>query len=159
MNKAQYAVEYMLIIGIGLLILIPSIAIFYNYSQSQSDEAIISRVESIGRNIVSNAEIVHHMGPPSRRTVQHEFPSKIHNITILSGEDVAGNPYHEIRFTVGDRRVVYPFPSNVPISGPFYHNRTGLRCDDPDANNACFTSGNRLVILDSQNLNVSISIR
>lgn len=155
MKKSQYATEYLLIVGIGLIILIPSIALFYNYSMEQSDEAIISRVNSIGRSIVSNAETVFYMGEPSRRTIEHEFPNKIYNISIESD----GNNYFELRFTVGDRRNIFPFPSNVPIDGPFYRNRTGLMCNDTDVNRACYSSGKKNVVLEARDDSVRIIIR
>lgn len=154
MKKSQYATEYLLIVGIGLIILIPSIALFYNYSMGQSDEAIISRVNSIGRSIVSNAETVFYMGEPSRRTIEHEFPNKIYNISILSEDD-----YYELRFTVGDRRNIFPFPSNVPIDGPFYRNRTGLMCNETAVNGACYSSGKKNVVLEARDDSVRIIIR
>lgn len=154
MRKSQYATEYLLVVGIGLLILIPSLALFYNYSLDQTDDAVVERIGTIGRTIVNNAETVFYMGPPSRRTLEENFPNKIHNITINSTND---GDYYEIRFIIGDRRSVYPFASNVPISGPFYHNRTGQHCHD--LGTVCFTPGNRLIILDANPTNVSIIIR
>ena len=154
MKKSQYAVEYLLIVGIGLLILIPSIAIFYNYSIEQTEEAISSRVNSIGRAIVNNAETVYYMGAPSRRTIEQEFPDKIHNISIKRDHD-----YYEIRFLVGDKRNLFAFPSNIPITGPYYHNRSGLRCNKTEVRNACHSSGNREIILDAQEENIKIIIK
>jgi uncharacterized protein (UPF0333 family) len=153
-KKAQFAVEYLLVVGIGLVILIPSLAMFYNYSSGQTEEAIVAKIGTIGRSILNNAETVYYMGPPSRRTLELEFPRKIHNFTIQNITN-EGKMIYILNLVIGDKESNYPFISEVPISGPYFGNKD-QRCEDH--NYACYSSGKKRIILDAGQNNVSIII-
>jgi uncharacterized protein (UPF0333 family) len=155
-KRSQFAVEYLLVVGIGLIILIPSIILFYNYSTTQSEETISVRINNIGRNIVNNAETIYFMGPPSRRTLEEEFPNKIFNISISNTTNEDKN-YYGLKFVVGDAKGEHLFLSEIPITGPYYNNRTQL-CDNLNPS-PCYSGGKKKIILQAGNNNVSIIIR
>lgn len=56
MRKGQVSVEYLIMIGISLAILIPASVFFLNYSQSSNNGVIRSQVNKIGSLMIINSE-------------------------------------------------------------------------------------------------------
>ena len=112
--------EYLVIVGFVMVLVIPMIIIFYTYSDRTEDEIISNQVQKIGLKLGDSAEAMYYLGEPSRTRVRAYFPKNIRNITI-------GN--NEITFIVNtksglDHVVIY---TTVPIQGDLeihsgYHN-------------------------------------
>ena len=151
-KRGQFAVEHIMVVGIGLLVIIPVIYMFYSYSSSQADQAMIAQVQKIGHEIVDNAETIYYMGEPAKVTIKEAFPDKINSIKVLGD-----GTHYELVFKVGDTGSENSFVSDVPIQGPFYE-EIGVRCDDQSVNGACYHAGKRSISLIALGDNVSIVI-
>ena len=150
MSKAQVAMEHLLIIGVGLLIIIPTVAILYNYSMGQSDQIISSRIQAIGNSIVDQSESVFYEGPPSKRVLKVTFPDSINSIDIIG--------HKELSFSFGGNNNSLIFVSHVPITGPFFRDTSTL-CNDSSARGACYTKGLKNVIIYATDTNSTIIIK
>ena len=64
MNKAQASMEYLLVAGLIILVILPSIYIFYSYSHRSNVEISQSQLNKVGRGIVDAAEEVYYLGEP-----------------------------------------------------------------------------------------------
>lgn len=83
-KRAQAAMEYLAIIAIALVLLIPLVYLFHMYTSEYSNTIVQSRIKSIGEDLVNTAETVYYMGYPARLTIQEEFPSGIKGMNITS---------------------------------------------------------------------------
>ena len=143
-DRGQFAVEHLLVVAFGLLVIIPIVYFFYNYSVSQVDEVSMTQLNRMGNDILNNAESVYYMGKPSRITLDTNMPSGVKNITVLGSKELV------FWATYNGKVSEVAFSSNVPIGGP-YINETGTKC-----NYACYSAGLKHITLISQGENVSI---
>ena len=86
MSKAQVSVEYLLIIGFVVIITIPLIILYYNYTADSSDEIITSQINQIANKIVDAAESVYFLGEPSQTTINVYIPSQITGASLDNKE-------------------------------------------------------------------------
>lgn len=113
MVKAQSALEFLMIVGLSLVLIIPALLLFFHFTQDATYAAITSRVDNIGNAMVETAQRVYFYGDEAREVLTIDFPQK-----VLSWE-IQNN--HEMVFTLevpgGITQSV--FYSEVPISGTF----------------------------------------
>jgi len=76
-----------MIIGFALLITIPLILIFYEYTRATSDQVISSQVDQIARKITDNAESVYYLGEPSKTRIKVYMPENVEE-AIISNKEV-----------------------------------------------------------------------
>ena len=146
-KKGQFAVEHMLVVAFGILIMIPIIYFFYSYSVRQVDEVAMTQLNRMGNDIINNAESVYYMGKPSRITLDSNMPGDVRNITIMGNKELV------FKVTYKDTLSDVAFSSNVPIVGP-YLNQTDTKCDS-----SCYSPGLKHITMISNGENVSIVFR
>ncbi|MFW5865593.1 MAG: hypothetical protein ACOCU6_00700 [Nanoarchaeota archaeon] len=83
-RKAQSSIEYMFIVGIALMIIIPGTALFFQYSQDSQDNLLHSKVYKIGSELVSTGEMIYSVGENSWQTVEVSMPETIKRMTVYS---------------------------------------------------------------------------
>lgn len=110
MQKAQVAMEYILIIGFALLIAIPLFLLFNFYTVEARNEVTINQADSIARKIVDSAETVYYLGEPSKITIKVYMPTNIENLTINDG-----NVWFKIK--IGEHPIDVVQSSEVNITG------------------------------------------
>ena len=82
-TKGQASLEYMIVVGVSLAVLLPTIYLFMNYSTTSQASIDISRLNTIGNRIISNAEKIYYLGPPSKITIEETFPSNIEEMYLI----------------------------------------------------------------------------
>ncbi len=109
-NKSQVSMEYVLIIGFSIFIIIALLAIAQLYSSGVNEQVITNQLDKLAKEIVNNAESLYYFGEPSSVTIKAYIPSNVKDI------DISGN---EITFTIktrhGDTDISYP--SSVNLDG------------------------------------------
>ena len=80
--------EYVIIIGFILVIMIPLILIFYEHTSSTNDQVITSQVDMIAKKVVDSAESVYYLGKPSKTRIKVYMPTNVKNVTIYNKEIV-----------------------------------------------------------------------
>jgi len=80
--KAQAAFEYLVILGIILVVLLPAVYIFYSRSQTTSDQIAFERLSQMGNDIVSGVAYVYPFGYGSKTTLNFNSPVAVTNITV-----------------------------------------------------------------------------
>lgn len=74
MGKAQFAMEYLLVVGFSLVIVIPVIGLLYQeYDQNRTDVRV-EHLTELAREIVFQAEKVYYQGAPSRVVIETYIP-------------------------------------------------------------------------------------
>jgi uncharacterized protein (UPF0333 family) len=85
-RKAQISVEYVLVVGFALLMIIPVVVVFFKQTNELGDSLSISQAEKIVKRIAETAEVVYYQGEPSQNTLTMYFPERINAIYIGENE-------------------------------------------------------------------------
>ncbi|MCC7574673.1 hypothetical protein KO361_03725 [Candidatus Woesearchaeota archaeon] len=72
--KGQSSVEYLSIVAIALMVLVPGSYLFFNYSKSTSDQVAANQLNLAGVEILNEAEKMYVLGKNSWVTLDVSFP-------------------------------------------------------------------------------------
>lgn len=111
MKRGQGAFEYILVVGIAMLLIVPGVMLFYNYSLKSNDEVMRSQINMIGNDIMDAVEKVYYIGEYSWQSLKIDIPNKVSNIYVLDNSELIIE-YHSYS---GTSQAV--FFSDVNISG------------------------------------------
>lgn len=112
LKKGQISVEYLIIAGFVVFLVISILGIALIYSSSIEDRIKINQIERFADNVISNSEKVFFQGEPSRITITAHLPKGVENIQIISNELV-----FDVLLSSGSVRT--SFTSSVPMEGSF----------------------------------------
>ena len=87
-KRGQAAIEYLLVGSLVTLIIIPTLYVFYGYSQSSNEEIRQSQLNKVGTDIVNIAEQVYYLGEPSKVTIDAAMPSGIVGIEVWKNKEL-----------------------------------------------------------------------
>ena len=114
-RKAQVAIEYMMIIGIVLLITVPTVILFYQHAGRSADAVRANQADNFLQSVLNSANVVYYGGPPTRQTVKSRLPSKIENLTIERSNNAS---LLKISFQTSDGISTVSRPiDNIPVYG------------------------------------------
>jgi len=109
-RKSQVSMEYLLIIGFSVFIIIILLAVAQTYSTEINDQVTANQLDRLAKEIINNAESLYYFGDPSSVKIKAYIPSNIQTIDITD---------KELTFTVrtkqGDTDISYT--SNVDLDG------------------------------------------
>lgn len=112
--KAQVAVEYLIIMGVALMILLP-LSLYLNQTlMGYRDDTKISKAQNTVKKLGQNADWVHSQGPPAKVTVEVYVP-----------EDVA-------EVSLNNNMILYRVRTSAGISDVFYNTVPALNGTLPD---------------------------
>lgn len=119
-KRGQAAFEYILVVSMIGIMILPATYLLYSYSQNSGDKIDKTQLDRLGRDIASAAEKVYYQGPPSRVELEVRMPKGVTNISVL-GDWGTGMQYLMIRAKTGEAGVEgeYPFRSSVNLNGSF----------------------------------------
>ena len=118
LKSGQVAMEYILTVGIVLIIVIPTAVIFYRQASYSADEINFAQIDKFGRDVVANAEKVYYLGHPSRIVLQERLPDKVENISVVQDPD-SGMYLLSIAVRADDGIMDFTYPTSVRIAGYF----------------------------------------
>jgi uncharacterized protein (UPF0333 family) len=134
--KAQISTEYLIILGIAIAAIIPAGYFFYTYSSTSNDQAIRSQIETIGNQIIVNAESVYGLAEGSLVSLDVKYPETIKDVYILNKNELI------ITYELSSGITESVFFSNIQLSGNFsYPDGTP---ENPPLNESKFTSTNTI---------------
>ena len=79
-GRGQLSFEYILIIGMALLIIVPSIMFFLRYSQGSKDAVTHNRVQEIGLAMTKSAAEAYALGKSSWLTLEVNMPAEVEGV-------------------------------------------------------------------------------
>ena len=109
--KAQSAVEYLMIIGITLGIILPTTYLFFRYSSQSNEQIIDSQINQLGKNIIDTAQIVYFSGKDSKIVLELNVPKSIENVKILEKRELVFTRLSEI----GENEMVFFSSGDIKI--------------------------------------------
>ncbi len=116
-ERAQAAIEYLLLVAVVLAVLVPASYMFYDYSKQSSTEIKTSQVNKIGNEIVDRAEEVYYMGPPATVKFEAQMPDNVRGMWIAT----TPNGYVLVFNVTTDTGYInqVAFPVSLKIDGSF----------------------------------------
>lgn len=109
----QVSIEYLLVLGLAFMILLPGGYLLYSFSQGSQDQVAGANIARAGTNIVATAESMYRVGKNSWNTIEINFPMNVRNVYIIDSDNELVIEYDT---QVGVSEAV--FFSRVNISGP-----------------------------------------
>lgn len=155
--KAQSALEYLMIVAIVFMIIIPTVYLFYSYSKESTEQITYPQINEIGINIMNNAESVYYSGEHSKIVIDVSMPDRITDVYILYNRELVFN----ISTELGTNEMV--FFSNVDIiSNPDSCTPSGCSsccsiCDKCDLSDI-LSSGIKKIKIESVNQGKQVNI-
>ena len=120
--KAQIAVEYLIIVGVAMMILLP-LSLYLNQTLiGYRDDTKLSKAWNTVKKLGQNADWVHSQGPPAKVTVEIYVP-----------EDVA-------EVSLDNNMILYRISTSAGISDVFYNTVPSLSGTLPDGSQYYFVS-------------------
>ena len=101
--KAQSALEYLTIIAIVFVIIVPTVYLFYSYSRQSMEKSVYSQVGEIGRVILNNAKSVYYSGEHSKVVIEAYLPDNIKDTYLLHNRELV----FEIEGDSGDNEMIF----------------------------------------------------
>ena len=86
--RGQVSMEYLLIVGFSLLLLIPIILLAYSQSATFTDDVTAAQIQKVGSEITQAVNTVYYAGQPTKKTIQVYFPKNINQINITDSSVV-----------------------------------------------------------------------
>jgi len=114
--RAQVSVEYMIVLGMALLLLLPGSYLFYSFSQGTNDQLIGAQITRAGLEILSTADAMYAVGQNSWSTITINFPENVKNIYILDNEELV------VEYETQNGLSEAIFFSNINITGAYSGN-------------------------------------
>ena len=113
--KAQASVEYLLVVGMAFIILLPGAYLFYQFSQGSGDEIVSARITRAGTEIIYTVEAMYAVGQNSWSTIDIEFPSTVTNVYVSAPANELIIQYDTQN---GRSEAVFFSPVNITGAGP-----------------------------------------
>lgn len=88
MKKSQVAMEYIIIVGLVLVILVPIILLYARYSSETNYAVTASKAEVIANEIAKAANSVYFYGEDTQTSIEVDFPSGVESISFSGNEIV-----------------------------------------------------------------------
>ena len=109
-KKGQISVEYLIIVGFIVFIVLGFLGAAFFYSSQMKDTIRFHNVENFAAKIISSAEGVYYRGEPSRITITAYLPAGVNQIDV-SGKEILFN----VSSSSGPSRISYS--SSVELEG------------------------------------------
>lgn len=81
-KRGQVSLEYTLMVGFALIILMPLVVIHMTQEESIRDDSNLMQATNIVQTLTSNAESIHFIGEPSKTTIEVRMPQNVKDIEI-----------------------------------------------------------------------------
>ncbi len=135
--KAQIAMEYILIIALAFLIILPGIYIFRSYVFESSDRVVDTRLTEVSNLMLTKARKMYYYGPPSRTGFSADIPPQIGKMYIfyINGGNETFLVFKAMT-TSGEKKYLYD--SAVPLFGEQCISPPDQDCENLDYGCMCF---------------------
>ena len=129
MKKAQVSVEYLIILGLTITIILGAVYVFVDYLHGSGTQVISSRINSLGNRIVQQSESIYAVGDGSWIIIDIEYPDTIVEAYTVDYE-VGGIPKSELVLVVrtpeGNSESVFFSDINITGVGPVTNQKRSL---------------------------------
>ncbi len=80
--RGQSSVEYLFVVALSLMLIIPASMLFFSYSKSSEDSVVAAQVNRVGNEVMVKVEEMYVFGKNSWITLKATLPDSFENATI-----------------------------------------------------------------------------
>ncbi|MFH1400074.1 MAG: hypothetical protein ABIH41_01015 [Nanoarchaeota archaeon] len=81
-RAGQVSMEYLMVVAIAAMLIIPLIGIFFQASSDLDQSIQSSQADRVANEIVDAADEVYYLGPPAKKTLKVYLPDSVKSLTI-----------------------------------------------------------------------------
>lgn len=111
-NKTQSSLEYLLVVALTFVIMVPTAYLLYSYSKESAQEIKDSQITQIGKTIVDSAEAIFYSGEGSKTEIELNIPDNVNKVEIIDGRELVFN----VRADFGSSDIIFFSPPSVKIT-------------------------------------------
>ena len=89
--KSQSSLEYLLIVALTFVIIVPTIYLFYNYSKESSKELKDAQITKVGNSIIDSAKSIFYSGQGSKTVLELNVPDNVNSVSIIDARELVFN--------------------------------------------------------------------
>ncbi|MBU0666724.1 MAG: hypothetical protein ABIC91_00105 [Nanoarchaeota archaeon] len=82
MGKGQVSMEFLLIMGIAFVMLIPTLILFLTQSQDMQEDVTSVQLNKLAEELVLASDTVYYLGEPSKKTIKVYMPKFVESINF-----------------------------------------------------------------------------
>jgi len=90
-TSGQSSLEYLLVVAITFIIILPATYLFYSYSKESGYEITDAQMTNLGRSIVDAAESIFYSGQGSKTVLELNVPDNVDTAQIIDGREIVFN--------------------------------------------------------------------
>ena len=107
MRKAQVSMEFLMVVGLALMMTLPLIVLFYQQSENLNTGILDSQIDKVASEIRDAADEVYYLGYPSKKTVTIYVPEGVNSISIYNTSimflvESANGDYEVVKWSVAN---------------------------------------------------------
>ncbi len=126
MKKGQLSVEHLVIVGLSLMVILPSTYLLLNFANNTSDLLISQQIKSVGDVIIFYGRDMYLRGEGNYISMTVVLPDTVKNMSVVSGSELVIN-YRTVK---GPNEAVfftdYPLVGATGSSNELVVDRAGL---------------------------------
>lgn len=122
--KSQSSLEYLLVVALTFIIIIPATYIFFTYSRESGNEIVDVQIIKLGTSVIDSAEFIFSSGHGSKTVLDLNVPEGIGNVYIIDGRELIFN----MTTSIAPSEVVFFSPVNI-TTDPSNCDRSFCRLD------------------------------
>ena len=84
MGRGQVSMEFLLIMGVAFVMIIPVLILFLTQSQDMQEDVSAAQVNKLADELVDAADNVYYLGTPSKKTIKAYMPNFIESFNFTS---------------------------------------------------------------------------
>ena len=111
--SGQSSLEYLLVVAITFIVILPTTYLFYSYSKESGYEITDAQVTKLGRGIVDAAESIFYSGQGSKMVLELNVPDNVDTAQIIDGRELVFN----VTTSFGVSEIVFFSSVNLTTAG------------------------------------------
>lgn len=116
-KEGQYAMEFMMVTAIGLLIVLGFVHVVNMRVQESKDDRNALLAEQLAQTLAKAAHEVETAGPGAKKVIKVEFPEGITSICMNDPVDCEGRLDISVQSGSASRKISYPFSTKIQTKG------------------------------------------
>ncbi len=140
MKRGQVSVEHIVLVGLALGLLLPSVYLFYEYSRQSQAVTVSAQIGRIGNEMVRAAESTYALGKNARQTLRVSFPEGVRRVYVMR-----------------ESEIIISYENDIGRSDAVFYSSVNLTTNYPDGNVSVVHPGITTYRFRSIGRNVSIT--
>lgn len=145
-SRGQVSFEYLMLLGLAMLLVVPSFYLFYIHTQESTEQITTSRMDRVGNELVKQAKTIYYTGRYAKTSIEFDMPTNVRRVNVTND--------NELKVTIaikGENHSLVYF-AEIPM-------KLGNCTHDFSFNDTFYNEGKKTVIIESCGPEVALRSR